>query len=141
MRGHLAHRLPSYMLPAAYVFLDQMPLNENGKLDYKALPESLIDIEPAEAYSAPANETEEAMVRVWEEILGVKGIGTDHHFFECGGDSIKALQVSSRLMTQGLKMEMRDLFKYPTIRELSRYVQTSARRISQEPVDRKSTRL
>ncbi|GIP58449.1 non-ribosomal peptide synthetase [Paenibacillus woosongensis] len=134
MRGHLAHRLPSYMLPAAYVFLDQMPLNENGKLDYKALPEPLIDIKPAEAYSAPANETEEAMVRVWEEILCVKGIGTDHHFFECGGDSIKALQVSSRLMTQGLKMEMRDLFKYPTIRELSRYVQTSARKISQEPV-------
>ncbi|GAA0134965.1 hypothetical protein YSY43_18050 [Paenibacillus sp. YSY-4.3] len=134
MRGHLSDRLPSYMLPAAYVFLDHMPLNENGKLDYKALPEPLIEIEPADVYSAPANEIEEAMVRVWEDTLGIKGIGTDHHFFECGGDSIKALQVSSRLMTHGLKMEMRDLFKYPTIRELSRYVQISARKISQEPV-------
>ncbi|OAB38376.1 non-ribosomal peptide synthetase [Paenibacillus glacialis] len=134
IRNYLATRLPHYMIPAAFVFLDQMPLNENGKLDYKALPEPLTDIESSDTYSAPVNEIEEALVRVWEDTLGVKGIGTDHHFFEYGGDSIKALQISSRLMAYGLKMEMRDLFKYPRIRELSRYVQASISEISQELV-------
>jgi amino acid adenylation domain-containing protein/non-ribosomal peptide synthase protein (TIGR01720 family) len=134
MRNHLAHKLPAYMLPSAYVFLDRMPLNENGKLNYKALPEPVIDIEPSSKNVVPANGIEETMIQVWEEILGVKGIGTEHNFFECGGDSIKALQVSSRLMAQGLKMEIRDLFKYPTIRESSKYVQAFTRKISQEAV-------
>ncbi|HEY2491660.1 MAG TPA: amino acid adenylation domain-containing protein [Paenibacillus sp.] len=134
VRNYLATRLPHYMLPAAFVFLGQMPLNENGKVDYKALPEPLTNIEFSESYSAPVNDIEEALVQVWEDTLGVKGIGTDHHFFEYGGDSIKALQISSRLMAYGLKMEMRDLFKYPRIRELSRYVQPSTSEISQELV-------
>ncbi|GIO85790.1 hypothetical protein J25TS5_27220 [Paenibacillus faecis] len=134
IRNYLASRLPAYMVPSAYVFLDHMPLNENGKVNLKVLPEPVIELEPSDPESAPVNEAEKILVRVWEEILGVKGIGTSHHFFESGGDSIKALQVSSRLMSHGLKMEMRDLFKYPTIRELGRYVQPLARKTAQEPV-------
>ncbi|MNO13082.1 Surfactin synthase subunit 1 [compost metagenome] len=134
LRDYLADMLPHYMLPAAYVFLHSIPLNENGKVDLKSLPEPIINVESNKTYQPPANEKEEKMVKVWEETLGVNGIGTDHNFFECGGDSIKALQLSSRLLTLGLKMEMRDLFKYPTIKELSRYVQTSDYTISQELV-------
>ncbi|MGC5773689.1 amino acid adenylation domain-containing protein [Paenibacillus pabuli] len=134
MRTYLGARLPAYMLPSAYVFLDHMPLNENGKVNFKALPDPVMEVKPFGEDSTPINEIEEVMLRVWEETLGVQGIGTNHNFFECGGDSIKALQVSSRLTAYSLRMEMRDLFKHPTIRELSRYVQTLTVKTSQEPV-------
>ncbi|WP_366294821.1 amino acid adenylation domain-containing protein [Paenibacillus sp. AN1007] len=134
MRDYLGARLPVYMLPSAYVFLDHVPLNENGKVNFRALPDPVMEVKPSGEDSTPTNELEEVMVRVWEETLGVRGIGTDHNFFECGGDSIKALQVSSRLTAYSLRMEMRDLFKHPTIRELSRYVQTMTVKTSQEPV-------
>ncbi|WP_272037598.1 non-ribosomal peptide synthetase [Paenibacillus sp. JJ-100] len=134
MRDYLGSRLPAYMQPSVYVFLDHIPLNENGKVNFRVLPDPVMEVKPSGEDSTPINEIEEAMVRVWEETLGVQGIGTDHNFFECGGDSIKALQVSSRLTAYSLRMEMRDLFKHPTIRELSRYVQTMTVKTSQEPV-------
>lgn len=132
VREYLVQRLPEYMIPVSIISLDQMPLNENGKINKKALPEpEFCEIISEINYVGPENEIEEKLIHVWEETLGIKGIGTAHNFFELGGDSIKALQISARLNHLGLKMEIKDLFKNPQIKYLSQFVKSVNRKINQ----------
>jgi len=135
IRNFLKKKLPNYMMPAHIICLAHMPLNENGKIDRRALPEPDANAVIELKGTLPQNETEKKLVQVWEETLGVQGVGTEHNFFELGGDSIKALQISSRLMRYGLKMEVRSLFRHPVIQELAKYVKPSVRTISQETVE------
>ncbi|UHA74537.1 non-ribosomal peptide synthetase [Paenibacillus sp. 481] len=123
LRHYLSQELPNYMVPSYFVQLEQMPLTPNGKVDRKALPAPEGDVPIGTDYAAPRTEAEQALVSIWQDVLGVQNVGIRHNFFELGGDSIKAIQVSSRLFQAGFKLEMKNLFKYPTIEQLSVHVQ------------------
>ncbi|MDW6053303.1 bacitracin non-ribosomal peptide synthetase BacC [Bacillus paralicheniformis] len=120
IRTYLMRELPEYMIPSSFVQIEKMPLSANGKIDTTALPEPQPGKETE--YEPPRNETEEKLVQIWEDVLGIDKIGITHHFFAAGGDSIKALQMISRLSREGLSLEMKDLFANPQIKSLSRYV-------------------
>ncbi|PZD92996.1 hypothetical protein DNH61_25410 [Paenibacillus sambharensis] len=135
IRSSLAQQLPDYMIPAVILFLDRMPLSPNGKVDRKALPSPDSGLQAdSGGYEAPRSGTEEALAAVWADVLGLERVGTRDHFFSIGGDSIKAIQVVSRLYSHGLKLEMRDLFQYPQIAQLSLYVKAAQTAASQGPV-------
>lgn len=103
------------MIPAHFVQLPRMPLTPNDKIDRKALPAPEGNALTSGAYVAPRNEAERTLAAVWQAVLNADRVGVTDHFFELGGDSIKSIQVSSRLHQAGYKLEIRDLFKYPTI--------------------------
>ena len=119
LRSHLVERLPSYMVPAAYVRLHALPLTPNGKLDRKALPVPGHDAYPTRKYEAPVGETEQALAEVWSELFGKRQVGRWDNFFELGGHSLLAVQVIARLRQRGLHAEVRALFSAPTLAALA----------------------
>ncbi len=131
LRSALAQKLPNYMIPAHFVQLPQMPLTPNDKIDRKALPAPEGNALTGGEYVAPRNEAERTLADVWQAVLNADRVGVTDHFFELGGDSIKSIQVSSRLHQAGYKLEIRDLFKYPTISQLSLHVIPIGRTIDQ----------
>ncbi len=134
LRAHASEDLPAYMIPSHYVRLEQMPMTSNGKVDRKALQKPEGGLKTGAEYIAPRNELEEKLVHIWQEVLGSDRIGIRDNFFDLGGDSIKGIQVASRLFNHGLQLEMKDLFRYPSIEELSGLVALVKRQISQETV-------
>ncbi|WP_244181997.1 non-ribosomal peptide synthetase, partial [Streptomyces curacoi] len=117
LRGHVAARLPDYMVPAAFVVLDRLPLNANGKLDRAALPEPE---QVGDAYRAPESVPEQVLAGVYAEVLGLDRVGVDDDFFAIGGDSIRSIQVVARAKTQGLAITPRQVFECRTVAELAR---------------------
>jgi amino acid adenylation domain-containing protein/non-ribosomal peptide synthase protein (TIGR01720 family) len=120
LRQHLLERLPDYMLPAIFVFLDALPLTSNGKVDRQALPEPdvtrpLLD----KGYAVPNTPAEEQLVNIWSEVLGVSRVGIHDNFFELGGDSILSIQIISRANRAGLRLTPKQMFEYQTIHELA----------------------
>ncbi|HEY6421687.1 MAG TPA: amino acid adenylation domain-containing protein, partial [Pseudonocardiaceae bacterium] len=113
LRAHVATVLPEYMVPAAFVVLDTLPLNANGKLDRRALPAP--DFVAGASYVAPRSEVERVLAGIWSEVLGVARVGVEDNFFELGGDSILSLQVVSRARQAGLGLLPRDVFTHPTV--------------------------
>jgi amino acid adenylation domain-containing protein/non-ribosomal peptide synthase protein (TIGR01720 family) len=134
LREYLSKELPDYMVPAYFTRLEKIPLTSNGKIDRKALPKPGIAI-AEENLEAPGNQIEEKLIEIWQQVLGIERIGINNNFFEIGGDSIKAIQISARLQQYGLKMEIRDLFLNPTVKQLSKYIKKIERVIHQEPVE------
>ncbi|WBW96387.1 non-ribosomal peptide synthetase [Oceanirhabdus sp. W0125-5] len=126
IREHLGKTLPDYMIPSYFKHIDKIPLTSNGKVNKKALPEPDGNIITGVEYVAPRNEIETKLKTIWEEVLGVEVVGINDNFFSLGGDSIKAIQVASRLNKYGLKMDIKDLFKYHSIGQLSRFIKTSS---------------
>ncbi|MCH9696864.1 MAG: amino acid adenylation domain-containing protein, partial [Gammaproteobacteria bacterium] len=120
LRDSLAKHLPDYMIPAHFVVLDTLPLNPAGKIDRKALP-TLSDTQRLrdDLGGAAKGDQEQRLAQVWCDVLGLESIGRDDNYFASGGDSIKALQIVSRLRKQGWKLEVRDLFTHATIRKLA----------------------
>ncbi|MGN4752452.1 amino acid adenylation domain-containing protein [Bacillus cereus group sp. MYBK220-1] len=114
IRGGLRKELPDYMIPAFMMQIETIPLNQNGKLDRKALPEP--DVLAGREYIAPRTKKEQAVVEVYEEILGVSPISIEDSFFELGGDSIKAIRVVSKLRQQGYELSVADLMNQQTAR-------------------------
>lgn len=131
LREHLSEKLPEYMIPSHFVKLDKMPLSANGKVDRKVLPEPDDSIGLGTEYEAPQNELQQRLVEMWEEVLGKQKIGIKDNFFELGGDSIKAIQIASRLNRYNFKVEVRDILTNPTIEELCSYVTVSFRKAEQ----------
>ncbi|MCA1682270.1 MAG: non-ribosomal peptide synthetase, partial [Actinobacteria bacterium] len=113
LRSWLQRSLPEYMVPAAFVVLDGLPLNANGKLDRRALPAP--EFEVAAGYVAPRSETERVLADVWAQVLGVERVGVEDNFFELGGDSILSIQVISQVRAAGLWLATKDIFLHPTI--------------------------
>ena len=113
----LKDRLPEYMVPAAFVELERMPLNSNGKIDKKALPAAdLARPERAEDFVTPQTPLEEEVASVWKEVLGLERVGVNENFFEIGGHSLLATRVIMLLRSRlGLSISLRLLFEYPTI--------------------------
>ncbi|MGW8444293.1 non-ribosomal peptide synthase/polyketide synthase [Paenibacillus sp. S33] len=127
LRSALSQELPGYMVPSYFVQLEKLPLTPNGKVDRRALPQPEGSVDSGEDYVAARTEVERTLVSVWKSVLGIEQIGVLDNFFYLGGDSIKAIQVSSRLLQNGYKLEMRELFQYPTIAELNGRVQQVSR--------------
>ncbi len=98
LRSFLEEKLPEYMVPSAFVLLNELPLNENGKVNRQALP-APSDARPEleTAYVAPRNALEQLLVNLWEDILGVTQIGINDNFFEIGGDSLKGTLLTNKL--------------------------------------------
>ncbi|MGV9800283.1 amino acid adenylation domain-containing protein, partial [Mycobacterium sp. NPDC003449] len=117
-RATLADRLPTYMVPAAIVVLDALPLTVNGKLDTRALPAP--EYQDAEAYRAPVDAVEEILAGIYAQVLGVERVGVDDSFFDLGGDSISSMQVVARARAAGLICRPRDIFVEQTVSGLAR---------------------
>ncbi|NTU26713.1 amino acid adenylation domain-containing protein, partial [Bacillus tequilensis] len=135
IRSALQNKLPVFMHPAFIEKLDSLPLSPNGKIDRRALPNPVSKSEAERPFLAPASKMEQVLENIWKEVLGTEKIGTADSFFELGGDSIKALQVSARLHRIGKQMAVKDLFSHPTIQELAAYIRDSDTSSSQAPVE------
>ncbi|MDQ0273892.1 amino acid adenylation domain-containing protein/non-ribosomal peptide synthase protein (TIGR01720 family) [Cytobacillus purgationiresistens] len=120
LRRELQKTLPGYMVPTMYKEMETLPLTSNGKLDIQSLPQP--DLETTQGITLPINEIEEILVNIFKEVLGFSKISTDDSFFDLGGDSIKALQISAKLYNLHLKMEVKDLFRYPTIKSITPFI-------------------
>ncbi|WP_052422677.1 non-ribosomal peptide synthetase [Nonomuraea candida] len=125
LAGFAGGTLPEYMVPAAFVVLDRLPLTPHGKVDRRALPEPVQD-EAARSYVAPRTPAEEAMAAIWAEVLGVERVGVRDNFFELGGDSILSIQVVFKSRRAGLPVYSSDLFRHQTVEELAAVAGTGA---------------
>ena len=123
--GVLGKSLPSYMIPSAIIVLKSLPLNANGKVDRKLLPEP--EFSNAGQYEAPQGEVEEALAAVWMEVLQLKRVGRNDHFFELGGHSLLILQVRQKLQrNRSLALPLRMYFEHPVLHEIAAMIQTSS---------------
>ena len=118
LREALGQKLPDYMVPGAVVTLDALPLNANGKVDRKALPEP--DLVSGSEYEPPQGEVEEALAEIWSEVLGVERVGRHDNFFELGGHSLLALKVLEQMRHRGLTAQVRTLFQHPELTAFAR---------------------
>ncbi|WP_139487912.1 MupA/Atu3671 family FMN-dependent luciferase-like monooxygenase [Brevibacillus dissolubilis] len=123
LRDAIGENVPDYMIPAFFVRIPKLPLTPNGKIDRKALP-TLTAGSDNSHYVAPRNSTEQLLVQVWQKVLGVSQVGITENFFHLGGDSIKAIQVSSLMQKYGKKIDIKDLFQNPTVERLSEHVKS-----------------
>ncbi|HEU0054296.1 MAG TPA: condensation domain-containing protein, partial [Longimicrobium sp.] len=120
LRAHLLSRLPDYMVPAAFVLLDALPLTRNGKVDRRALPEpDAAAASDGDAYVAPRTPAEETLAKVWADVLRVERVGVHDDFFALGGDSILSLQVVSRAAKEGVRVTPRQVFEHATVAALA----------------------
>ena len=123
LRRALKTRLPDYMVPTYFMFLPQMPLTPNGKLDRKGLPQpdaSLLQ----QAYVAPETELEQQIAAIWADVLRLPQVGLNDNFFEVGGHSLLAIQITSRVQAElGLEVPLVEVFQTETLRA---YAQAAA---------------
>ncbi|MBD6618571.1 amino acid adenylation domain-containing protein [Komarekiella sp. 'clone 1'] len=124
LRSFLKEKLPDHMLPSAFVMLENLPLAPSGKVDRKALPKpDNLRPELETAYVLPRNDMEHAIADIWQKILKVEKVGIQDNFFDLGGHSLNVLQVYSKLRELfKADLVITDLFKYPTISSISRYL-------------------
>lgn len=124
LKAALSKSLVYYMIPKAFVKLDKIPVTLNGKVDKKNLPKpdtaSMISLNTD--YEAPTNDKERIICAVFAEVLKAEHVGISDNFFRLGGDSIKGIQAASKLLSKGYRLQMRQLFKTPTVKELAPFV-------------------
>ncbi len=142
LQEYLGRELPDYMVPAYFVFVDRIPLTPSGKIDHRGLPEP--GIKKEKKYVAPRNRIEEELVKIWRGVLEIKAlptaIGIDDNFFHMGGHSLKATSLGSRIhKVFNVKIPLAEIFKRPTIRELSGYIGNTVEEqyTGIEPVEKK----
>ncbi|MDP8242503.1 MAG: amino acid adenylation domain-containing protein [Candidatus Hinthialibacter antarcticus] len=129
LKGHL----PDYMVPQFYVFLDALPINENGKVDRKRLPEPDLTLQADES-AAPQTPLQELLAGVWQTVLRIEGVGVHDNFFQIGGHSLSATQVVSRIRESlGVELPLRDLFQSPTIAGLAERIERQQKQTPPEP--------
>ena len=121
LRRNLAEELPDYMIPAAYVILDTLPLMPNGKLDRQALSKpGRARPELEYTFVSPRTPAEEDMAKIWSEVLGLDEVGIHDAFCDLGGDSLLASKVISRVIKGfGVELPLRSLFEAPTVAEMA----------------------
>ena len=124
LRVSLGQEIPEYMLPSYYVFLDEMPLTPNGKIDKKSLPPVSSEDVIKREYVAPTNEIEEDLAQLWEEVLGVEKIGITDNFFELGGNSLKATVLINTInKAYNTRFSIQDLYETQEIMGVSKKLQ------------------
>ncbi len=121
LRDFLAKSLPEYMIPVYFLSLEAMPLTTNGKADRKSLPDPMmLSAAYGSAYEAPRSLLERQLAEIWLDVIGRKDIGVTDNFFETGGHSLKATRLVYRIHESlNRKLELKDIFLYPTIRGLA----------------------
>ncbi|HSF38826.1 MAG TPA: AMP-binding protein, partial [Thermoanaerobaculia bacterium] len=127
LREALREKLPAYMVPAAFVVLDRLPLNPNGKVDRRALPDpGEAESTPAGERIAPRDEMERRLAKLWEEILGTSTLGVTDDFFDLGGHSLLAVRLAARIEHElGKSLPLAVLFQHSTIEELAALLRDS----------------
>ncbi|NOK13568.1 amino acid adenylation domain-containing protein, partial [Corallococcus exercitus] len=139
LRSELKGQLPEYMVPSAFVVLEAMPLNANGKVDRKALPAPDAESEPrSRDFVAPRSDLEQQLAAIYSELLGVKRVGIHDGFFELGGHSLLATQAISRIrQTFQVELPLRKLFESPTVETLAVLVmEAQAAQVDPEELER-----
>jgi len=127
LRSYLRQKLPDYMVPAAIIPMQQLPLTENGKVDRRALPRPELQQAVASGtYIAPRTAVEATLAEVWAESLGLRRVGIDDKFFDLGGDSILSIKVRAKALEQEIDFSLQQLFENPTIRALAPHVAGAA---------------
>ena len=122
IKSELKQELPYYMIPSHIVFLDNLPITLNGKVDTKKLPD--ININDVK-FIPPTTELEKKLSTLWSKILDVKDISIESDFFNIGGDSLCSIKLVSEIYSElGIKIYITDIFKYSTIKSLSSYIET-----------------
>ena len=124
LRSYMKERVPGYMIPAAFVLLEAMPLTPNGKVDRQALSSIKLNRPELEKdYVAPRTELEDLLARMWQKILGIEEVGVHDNFFELGGDSIRGAIFINRLQEKlGVMVYVVALFENPNIADLAIYL-------------------
>jgi len=123
LRALLVQTVPAYLVPAAFMFLDALPLSSHGKLDRRALPAPPTDRDAATDWVAPRTETEQVLAQIWADVLGVDAPGVEDEFFALGGDSILGFRVLSRIRAAfGADLPVRALFDARTVARLTELV-------------------
>jgi hypothetical protein len=124
VQNHLRRRLPEYMIPSAFVFVEKFPLTPNGKIDKAALPAAHPAVPmPKETYSAPRSAIEQMLATIWRDALKVEQVGTADNFFALGGHSLLAMQVLARVYESlNVQLSLRTFFDAPTIAQLARAI-------------------
>jgi amino acid adenylation domain-containing protein len=123
LRSFLSGRLPDYMLPAAFIMLEVMPIGPNGKVDRSALMANSTEPMRDEAYVSPTSATEERIAKIVAKLLGVDHVGAQDNFFLLGGNSLLGTQVIAQLRsTFGVEVPLLDLFDHPTVAGLAEVV-------------------
>jgi hypothetical protein len=124
LRTALRQRLPEYMVPSAVVWLDELPLTRNGKVDRRALPAPRQETD--QSYEAARTDHEELVCKIWSEVLGVEQVSIHDNFFELGGHSLLVIQVHRRLREQVLPdLPITELFNHTTVAALAGHIQRS----------------
>ena len=144
LRAHLAASLPEYMVPAAYVALDALPLTANGKLDRQALPAPDSSAFAARGYEPPVGETEERLALIWADVLKLERVGRRDNFFELGGHSLLAVRLLSRTgAIFNTNLPLSTVFHSPTIAALAEALQSQSapsKWFSLVPIQREGSR-
>lgn len=125
IRAELAKRLPAYAVPAYVVALDELPTTVHGKVDRHALPNPVSPRVSGSRTTVNPSELESLIAQVWSAVLGRDTVGRDDDFFMLGGDSIRAIQIVSKLRRYGIRTEVQDLFQHPSVAALARNVEVS----------------
>ena len=138
LRAWSAEHLPDYMVPAAFVPLEEWPLSATGKLDRKALPPPFAPKpEPAVIAASPRTEMERVIAAIWREVIGVESVGVDDNFFDLGGHSLLLARVQARLSEiLGRDLPMVDLFRYPTVGSLAEALSAGKRELVETAASR-----
>jgi amino acid adenylation domain-containing protein len=120
LRDYLKQKLPDYMIPAAFLRLQALPLTANGKLDRKALPAvDSATLPAAKRFQPPRTPAEVALAQIWADVLHLQEVGIDDNFFDLGGDSILSIKVLSLARERGLSFSLQQLFRHQRISELA----------------------
>jgi amino acid adenylation domain-containing protein len=134
LRSHLAHSLPEYMVPAAYVRLEALPLTPTGKVDRKRLPAPDGNAYAVSGYEEPQGDIETTLAGVWRKLLEIEKVGRHDNFFDLGGHSLLAVSMIARLREAlGLEVDLGDIFEHPRLSELAVKI-SSGRRTQLPPI-------
>ncbi len=119
LRAALSAQLPEYMLPAAFVQLESLPLTTNGKLDREGLPAPEATASSAREYAPPQGGIEQSLAEIWQDLLKLPRVGRHDNFFELGGHSLMVVSLIERLLDRGLSLALSDVFEQPTLMALA----------------------
>ncbi|MGA2838338.1 MAG: amino acid adenylation domain-containing protein [Acidimicrobiales bacterium] len=122
LRAFLRQSLPDYMVPAAFVVLETLPVSPNGKIDRGALPTPSGPAHPGATFRNPQGPLEELVAGIWCDVLEIDGVGADDDVYELGANSLDAARVASHLRSHGVDVSLRDLFDHATVASIARRI-------------------